>query len=232
MYLISLISPLALFITYFFNACIAHNLFVTFYSYRNNFDNRMKIYKIIALVGGVITLILSILFNNRKNLSNVQFSVSYYPFFFIALVYFLGGITVMYMLYKIAYIIREKGSFFSFLRESEENSGKNYLISLFVKRHLLFLLFFLIEFVPNNVILLLQIFMSYKICLYCSYYSICLYMMSLSCAISFTIKMTEPYMVKYIKVVFKFVFRQEQEVTEPQNPDYIDLRLNFIILSN
>ena len=37
-------------------------------------------------------------------------------------------------------------------------------------------------------------------------------------------------MVKYIKVVFKFVFRQEQEVTEPQNPDYIDLYNNDSLL--
>jgi hypothetical protein len=231
MYLISLSSPMALFITYFFNACIAHNLFVTFYTYRNNFDQRMKIYKIIALVGGVITLILSVLFNNRKNLSNVQFTVSYYPFYFIALVYFLGGITVIYMIIKTAYVIRERGNFFSFLMNAEEDNSKNYLITLFVKRHLLFLLFFLIEFVPNNVILLLQIFMSYKICTYCSYYSICLYMMSLSCAISFTIKMTEPYMSKYIKIVFKSVFRQHLEVHE-NRADYIDLYNNDSLLDN
>ncbi len=227
MYLNSLLSPLGLFITYFFNACIAHNLYITFYTYRNNFDARMKIYKLIALVGGIITILLSLLFNNRQNQSSVQFTVSYYPFFFIALFYFIGGVTIIYMIIKISYVIRERGSFFNFLKESE-NSSKNYLITLFVKRHLSFLLFFFICFVPNNIILLLQIFMSYKICTNCSYYSIFIYLMSLSGGISFFIKLSEPYMKKYIVIVLNFVLRKDESQNEENQSktDYVDLYTN------
>jgi hypothetical protein len=42
--------------------------------------------------------------------------------------------------------------------------------------------------------------------------------------------MTEPYMIKYIKVVFKFLFRQQYEVAETKNPDYIDLYHNDSLL--
>jgi hypothetical protein len=187
----------------------------------------MKIYKLIALVGGIITILLSLLFNNRQNQSSVQFTVSYYPFFFIALFYFIGGVTIIYMIIKISYVIRERGSFFNFLKESE-NSSKNYLITLFVKRHLSFLLFFFICFVPNNIILLLQIFMSYKICTNCSYYSIFIYLMSLSGGISFFIKLSEPYMKKYIVIVLNFVLRKDESQNEENQSktDYVDLYTN------
>jgi uncharacterized integral membrane protein len=187
----------------------------------------MKIYKIIALVGGIITILLSILFNNRQNQTSVQFTVSYYPFFFIALVYFIGGVTILYMLFKISFVIRTRGSFFNFLNSGEADSARKNVISLFVQRHIGFIFTFLCCYVPNNIILLMQIFMSYKICVNCSYYSVCLYLMSLSCTISFIIKLTEPYMQKYIKVVINFLFRKESD-EDKQNvdTDYVDLYAN------
>ena len=48
--------------------------------------------------------------------------------------------------------------------------------------------------------------------------------MSLSCAISFAIKMTEPYMQKYIKIVINFLFRKPVDnVEENTNEDYVNL---------
>ena len=46
MWIISLISPIGLFITYFFACCIAHNLYCTFHNYKNDFDIRLKKYKL------------------------------------------------------------------------------------------------------------------------------------------------------------------------------------------
>ena len=37
MYFISLLSPITLFMTYYFNACIAQNLETTFVAYKNNY---------------------------------------------------------------------------------------------------------------------------------------------------------------------------------------------------
>lgn len=213
MYLISLSSPLALFITYFFNACIAHNLFITFYTYKNKFDERMSLYKLLALIGGIITLILSFMFNNNTNVKSVKFTVSYYPFLFIAVFYILGGIIMLYMAVRMIYILNQrKNSMLAYLSQSEEADAKNDLVSLFVKRHLTFILCFFCCYLPNNIILLLQIFLSYKICDRCNNYSIFIYLMSLSCTFSFAIKLSEPYMQKYLKVIFKFMFKNEQEV--------------------
>ena len=55
-FFISLLSPLGLFITYFFSGCIAQNLYCTFHNYKNDFDKRMQKYKIYALAGGIIVL--------------------------------------------------------------------------------------------------------------------------------------------------------------------------------
>ena len=44
MWLISLLSPIGLFITYFFACCIAHNIYCTFHNYKNDFDIRLKKY--------------------------------------------------------------------------------------------------------------------------------------------------------------------------------------------
>ena len=57
MWLISIISPLGLFIVYFFTGCIAQNLYCTFHNYKNDFDQRMQKYKIYATVFGVILLL-------------------------------------------------------------------------------------------------------------------------------------------------------------------------------
>ncbi len=162
----------------------------------------MKVYKLIALIGSIIVIVSSIIFNNQSNYKSIQFSVSYYPFWFIAFFYFLGGATALYILIKVLFVLRNKKSFYSYL---ESKGGKADLIKLFIRRHFLFILAFMLEFMPNNIVLLLQIFMSYKICENCNYYSVIIYLMSLSCTISFVIKFTEPYMQKYLLVVFNFL---------------------------
>lgn len=227
MYFISLISPLALFITYFFNACIAHNLFITFYTYKNKFDERMKLYKLLAMIGGIFTLILSFVFNNNTNVSSVKFTLNYYPFYFLALIYLIGGITMIYMTFKIIYIIKQRqNSMMSYLSQNDQTDVKNNLVALFVKRHLTFIFSFFLCYLPNNVILILQIFMSYKMCDVCSNYSIFIYLMSLSCTFSFAIKISEPYMQKYFKVIFKFLFKNKEDASRndlTSEDDYANL---------
>lgn len=218
MYLISLTSPLALFITYFFNACIAHNLFITFYTYKNKIDERISLYKLLALVGGIATIILSLMFNHNTNVKSVKFTVSYYSFVFTAIFYIIGGIVMLYIIFRLIYIIKQRrNSMMAFLSHGDEADSKNDLVSLFVKRHLTFLLSFFCCYLPNNIIFLLQIFLSYKICNRCNYYSIFIYLMSLSCTFSFAIKLSEPYMQKYLKVIFRFTFKNPQEEAKNKN---------------
>jgi hypothetical protein len=216
--IISLISPISLFLAYYFNACIAHNLYMTFYGYKNTFDKRIYVYKTGALAGSVIILIISLLFNTGYEKS-VQFSMNYYHFAYIGLFYFSGGALMCYVLYKLFYVVNRREDFFSYLNQNPSKSKKK-LITLFVKRHIFFLAIFIACYLPNNIILLLQIFMDYKICTNCNMFTWVIYIMSLSCTFSFVIKFSEPYMQKYIKAVFNFVFRKyDEKVTEENQED-------------
>lgn len=228
MYIISLLSPVAIFIAYFFNACIAHNLYITFYAYKNTFNKRIYIYKIGALVGAIVVLIISVLLNNRVSDKNEIFTVRYYPFFFVAGLYFAGGVLVIYILFKTLYVIREKEQFMSLLNRDENSESENIrrqILYQFIKSHISFLITFLICYVPNNVVLLVQFFTPYKICFDCHNYSIFVYLMSLSCTFSFVLKMSEPYMQKYIKLIINFVFRKHVSVEETSK-DYSSIYNN------
>jgi hypothetical protein len=217
MYVISLLSPVAMFLAYFFNACIAHNLYITFYAYKNTFNKRIYVYKIGALVGAIIVFIISILLNNRVSDKNEYFTVRYYPFYFIAGLYFVGGIIMVYMIFKTLYVIRKKEEFMSLLNRDENSSSEDVrrnILYLFIKRHILFLILFIICYAPNNVVLLVQFFTPYKICFDCNYFSIFVYAMSLSCTFSFVLKLTEPYMQKYIKLIINFILRKQMQIDE------------------
>lgn len=226
MILISIISPFSLFITYFFNACIAQNLYITFYTYKNDFDKRMKVYKVVALVGGIFVLLISIIFNNQSNLHSITFSFKFYPSWFIALFYIVGGILITFVTLKMIYVVNRRDAFFSFLNQTQgvEEEFRRKLISIFLKRHLSFCLLFVICYLPNNLFLLIQIFSSLKICTDCRVYAFSVYLMSLSCTFSFIIKMSEPYMKKYIKTLAKFLYKDiKEENDQHSNTDYCKL---------
>lgn len=194
-----------------------------FYAYKNTYDKRIYVYKISALVGSVFIFILSLIFNKGSNVKSVQFTVSYYPFGFMAFFYFLCAVIIGYIIVKVVYVIK-RGNDISFLLQGNMSEYRKHLITLFVKRHISFLLFFIICYLPNNLILFLQIFMSYKICYDCQYFSAIIYLISLSGTISFMIKLSEPYMQKYFKNVYNFVFRKEDENNSDETGnDYSDL---------
>jgi hypothetical protein len=226
MYIISLLSPVAMFIAYFFNACIAHNLYITFYAYKNTFNKRIYVYKIGALVGAIVVFIVSILLNNRVSDKNEYFTVRYYPFYFIAGLYFIGGIVMVYILFKTLYVIKKKEEFMALLNRDENSASdeaRRNIIYLFIKRHILFLILFIICYVPNNIVLLVQFFTPYKICFDCHYFSLFVYIMSLSCTFSFVLKLTEPYMQKYIKLIINFVARKHLLEEENGQKDYCSI---------
>lgn len=193
---------------YYFNFCLAHNLYITFYTYKNDFHKRINVYKITALVLSIIILICSIIINHKITTTTNQFTVSFYPVFYLGVFYFAGGCACLYIIMKIIYVHSRQEEFFSFLNQGKSDTRKA-LISVFVKKHILYLITFLICYLPNNLILIIQIFSKYKICDMCEYYAFVVYLMSSSCLISFCIKLTEPYMQKYIKVVINFLARRE-----------------------
>lgn len=204
----SLLSPSFIFLAYYFNACLAHNLYITFYTYKNNFHKRIYYYQISALVFTILIFLISLVFNNKTHFTTLQFSVSYYSNLYLGLFYFGGGCLCIYIITKIFYVQSRKQEFFSFLNQSHSDQKKE-LITQFVKKHISYLVMFLVCYFPNNIILIIQIFSKYKICSQCQLYSIVIYLMSSSCLISFLIKLSEPYMKKYLQIVIVFIQKQE-----------------------
>lgn len=207
-----------MFLAYFFNACLAHNLYITFYTYKNDYHKRIYVYKITALVLSIIVLLGSILFNNKTTVTTVQFTVAFYPLYYLGLFYFAGGCVCFFIILKIIYVHSRQEEFFSFLNQGKSEKRRN-LITLFVKKQVLYLISFLICYLPNNIILLIQIFSKYRICDNCEYYAFVVYLISASSLLTFIIKLTEPYMKKYVRMVINFLTRQESK----------KVRINLII---
>jgi len=213
-YINSLLSPVSIFLVYYFNACLAHNLYITFYTYKNDFHKRIHYYKISALVLSLIVFILTFLFNSSQNVSTNQFSISHYPNLFIGCFYSIGLAICAYIITKIIYVQSKKSEFFSFLEQGKSDYKKKMIIQ-FVKKHILYLVLFLICYLPNNVIILIQLFLNYRICSDCFWLSFVIYLMSSSAFITFIIKLTEPYMRKYLKLIVVFI--KERKITQVRN---------------
>jgi len=216
-YFQSLISPVAVFLNYFFNACISHNLYSTFFSFKSSFDKRMRMYKYLAIAGSVIVFCFSLVLNNNTHMSTLKFSFTYYTNSFLKAFYLLGFVFFVYILYNIFYVLIKKEEYYSMIKENfltnKKGEKKKDLIELFVRRHILMLVVFIIAFLPNNLIIIIQTFLSYKLCEDCSIYSVSLYFLSSSCTISFFLKFTEPYMMKYFYSIVNFILRKKEEVT-------------------
>ena len=216
MWLISLLSPVGLFITYFFACCIAHNLYCYFHNYKNDYDIRLKKYKIYATAMGIIIFFTSLVFNKHKSsMTNVKYSMEYFPSWLVVFLYFLGAIAMVYIIIKTIFVIKKMGSFFKFMFKNTQNESDNFqhkIVATFISRHLFFCYFFIGLYIPNNFVIILQSFSNEKICINCSRYSFMIYLISLSCTVDFTIKVTEPYMKKYISLLLITFFRKKPQM--------------------
>ena len=223
MWIISLLSPIGLFITYFFACCIAHNLYCTFHNYKNDFEIRLKKYKIYAMTMGIIIFLLSLIFNkHNSSMTNVKYSMEYFPSWLVLFLYFLGAYAMIYILIKTIFVIKKKGSFLKFMFKNTQNEKDNFqhqIVALFISRHLLFCYVFIGLYIPNNFVIILQSFTDTKICKNCSGYSFMIYLISLSCTVDFCIKITEPYMKKYINLLLITFFRRNPQLSN-NNEDY------------
>ena len=226
-WLISLLSPIGLFITYFFACFIAHNLYCTFHNYKNDFDIRLKKYKIYTLTIGLIIFFLSFIFNKSKSsMTSVKYSMEYFPAWLVISLYLLGAYAMIYIIIKTIFVIKKKGNFMKFMFKNTQNESDNLqhqIVAIFISRHLLFCYVFIGLFLPNHFILLLQSFSKDKICTNCSSFSFSIYLISVSCTVDFCIKLSEPYMKKYISLLLTTFFRKKNdEINEDDksNEDY------------
>ena len=222
-WIISLLSPIGLFITYFFACCIAHNLYCTFHNYKNDFDLRLKKYKVYAVTMGIFIFSFSFIFNkHNSSMKSVKYSMVYFPSWLIICLYFLGAFAMIYIIIKTIFVIKKKANFLKFMFKNTQDEKDNFqhqIVALFISRHLLFCYAFIALFIPNNFILILQSFRDTKICKNCSGYSFMIYLISLSCTVDFCIKITEPYMQKYINLLLLTFFRKNPQFSN-SNEDY------------
>ena len=223
---LSLLSPIGLFITYIFACFIAHNLYCTFHNYRNDFYIRIKKYKIYSLTVGIFIFLLSLFFNKSNSLmTSVKYSMEFFPSWMIIALYLLGAFVMIYIFIKTIFVIKKKGSFMKFMFkniQSENDNFQHQIVAIFISRHLLFCYVFIGLYLPNNFIMLLQAFSKEKICTNCNGFAFSIYLISLSCIVDFCIKISEPYMKKYISLLLSTFFRKKDEVIndENNNEDY------------
>ena len=224
-WLISLLSPIGLFITYIFACFIAHNLYCYFHSYKDDFDNRIKMYRLYSLILGIFVVLLCIIFNkSNSSMNSVKYSMEFFPSWLVISLYLLGAYAMIYIIIKVIFVIKKKGSFMQFMLNNTHSENDNFhhkLVAIFISRHLLLCYFFIGLYIPNHFIVILQAFSKEKICTNCSGFSFSIYLISLSCTIDFCIKFSEPYMKKYISLLLStFSRKKEDDINENNNEDY------------
>ena len=223
---LSLISPIGLFITYMFACFIAHNLYCTFHNYKNDFYIRINKYKIYCITIGTFVFLLCLFFQNSNSSENsVKYNLAFYPSWLVISLYFLGAFAMIYIFIKTIFVIKKKGSFMKFMFKnikSEKDNLQHQVVAIFISRHLLFCYVFIGLYLPNHFIVLYQAFSKEKICNNCSGFSFSIYLISLSCTVDFCIKISEPYMKKYISLLLTTFFRKKNdELNEKnENEDY------------
>ena len=223
---LSLISPIGLFITYIFACFIAHNLYCTFHNYKNDFYIRINKYKIYCITIGTFVFLLCLFFqNSNSSMNSVKYNLAFYPSWLVISLYFLGAFAMIYIFIKTIFVIKKKGSFMKFMFKnikSEKDNLQHQVVAIFISRHLLFCYVFIGLYLPNHFIVLYQVFSKEKICNNCSGFSFSIYLISLSCTVDFCIKISEPYMKKYISLLLTTFFRKKNdELNEKnENEDY------------
>ena len=223
---LSLISVVGLFITYIFACFIAHNLYCTFHNYKNDFNIRISKYKIYCVTIGTFVFLLCLFFQNSNSSANsVKYNLAFFPSWLVISIYFLGAYAMIYIFIKTIFVIKKKGSFMKFMFKnikSEKDNLQHQVVAIFISRHLLFCYVFIGLYLPNHFIVLYQAFSKEKICNNCSGFSFSIYLISLSCTVDFCIKISEPYMKKYISLLLTTFFRKKNdELNEKnENEDY------------
>lgn len=219
-YYSSIISVPSVFLCYYFNCCIAHNIYETFFSLNKCFEKRRLKYITLSIFCIVISLFMAIIFYNndveenvvdyiRSKYSNVSsliskeeylISVSYFKYYFtikfIVLFNIIGIFMMIYILRKVYLVLKETWIMKEYIVNIQEDKKK--LMLSFVNRNVFFIIFFLISFMPNNI-------MSLYICLFSTedtFHSIQYWnqiILSFLLLLSFLVLSRDPCIGKYLK---------------------------------
>ena len=159
--IITMFNPLIILCIYYWSACLTHNLYNIYYGNEHNMDKRFNTYKYILFILMIIFYIYTLLninFNDSR-ISSKSFSfISNYNDSFIEVFYIFGFCIIIYILYQLYYVINKKPDFIVMeYQEPEElaEEKKKYFKSL-VTRNIIYVSYFLLTFIPPNIIMLLK----------------------------------------------------------------------------
>jgi hypothetical protein len=99
-------SPSLLFANYYINACIAHNIYLTYYDYRKSYDKRMIFYKYSILALTFVMYFITIFnvdlskFNQDKNFTLMLYKTNFLNFFYI-----FSLLIIAYIVHKVYFIL-------------------------------------------------------------------------------------------------------------------------------
>jgi hypothetical protein len=203
--------PTVVFLLYFFNACVSHNLYLTYYDYKKGYEKRFLAYKYLAVISGFLIYIFTLFsidmsnyyypFGNDRQAD--AFSFTLYNKKFVALFYIGCLILTGYILRNIYYIKIVSHELEPFSFEESATPGNNIqqmLIESMIKRHIISLTFFSAIFLPNNIYMILRVASiepdSYFVD---TLLSLFLCGISFSSTFTFVLKFTDPYIQKYFR---------------------------------
>ena len=195
MKILTMINPLIIFTFYFWCACITHNIYVTFYNYTNILEKRIKFYKyqlIVYLFIFYIVTLFSIQFQEKQLISPNFSFIDNYGVHYIILFYLIGLFAIIYIIYRLYFIMIKKSQTFSLTSTNERTLIIRKLFQSLVARHIIFIFYFLVTFVPINFMMILKyIFRLYELKnFYLSFTTMTL--LSLYGVFIFVVKLTEP----------------------------------------
>ena len=167
--IITMFNPLIILSIYYWSACLTHNLYVTYYNYTHNMDKRFQFYKYLLFILIIIFYIYTLLnihYNDSQLLSKKFTFISNYSISFLDIFYSLGFFIILFILYKLYFVLNKKADFIvSEYQETIERSKrlKNIFNSVF-SRNIAYICYFLLTFIPANAIMILKyIFGKYNI---------------------------------------------------------------------
>ena len=202
--IITMFNPLIIFCIYYWTACLTHNLYVTYYKYIHNINKRIKFYKYLLFIIGLIFyiyILLNIHYNAHPVLSENFFLISNYNKSFIDIFYICGLLMIIYIIIKLYYVLNKKEDFIS-INEYQENQEHNEKIknifNLVITTNISFIIYFLLAFTPENISMLLKNLFSYSNMKTFFIDFITIFLISFSGIFMFCIRLLDPLMRAFI----------------------------------
>jgi hypothetical protein len=180
------------------------------FSMQGNYHARIKKYLTFSGIASVILLIISIVYFRKNDVYDSHYLGVYYT---------LGLMILIYISYKIIYLLLNRGVYFSLFAG---NWHKKDLLMKLYNRHLTFLWAFVICFLPNNIIVLVKLYTQLPPHGIVSSFSV--YLICLSCVFTFINKFTETRMLNHYRSLLFFAKKVENI-----NPRTLEKRRTIVL---